>query len=104
MLRLLGRSNSLNVRKVLWLCAELKLPYEQELWGAGFQPTSDPAFLALNPNAMVPVVIEDDGFTLWESNAICRTWPAGTAARTCCPPTSGRARTSSGGWTGRRAI
>lgn len=72
MLRLLGRSNSLNVRKVLWLCEELALPYEQELWGAGFQPTSDPAFLALNPNAMVPVIIEDDGFTLWESNAICR--------------------------------
>ncbi len=72
MLRLLGRSSSLNVRKVLWLCEELALPYEQELWGAGFQPTSDPAFLALNPNAMVPVIIEDDGFTLWESNAICR--------------------------------
>lgn len=72
MLRLLGRSNSLNVRKVLWLCEELALPYEQELWGAGFQPTSDPAFLALNPNAMVPVIIEDDGFTLWESNTICR--------------------------------
>lgn len=72
MLRLLGRSNSLNVRKVLWLCEELGLPYEQELWGAGFQPTSDPEFLALNPNAQVPVIIEDDGFTLWESNAICR--------------------------------
>ena len=43
MLRLLGRSNSLNVRKVLWLCEELALPYEQELWGAGVQPTSDAA-------------------------------------------------------------
>jgi glutathione S-transferase len=97
MLRLLGRSSSLNVRKVLWLCAELKLPYEQELWGAGFQPTSDPAFLALNPNAMVPVVIEDDGFTLWESNAICR-YLAGRHGREDLLPADLRARANIERW------
>lgn len=71
MLRILGKSSSINVRKVLWLCAELDLPYEQEEWGSGFRSTQVPEFLALNPNAMVPVICDDD-FVLWESNTICR--------------------------------
>lgn len=71
MLKILGKSSSINVRKVLWLCAELDLAYEQEQWGSGFRSTSAPEFLALNPNGMVPV-IEDGPFVLWESNAICR--------------------------------
>lgn len=71
MLRILGKSSSINVRKVLWLCAELPLAYAHEEWGAGFCSTGTPEFLALNPNALVPV-INDDGFVLWESNSICR--------------------------------
>lgn len=71
MLRILGRAASINVRKVLWTCAEIGIPFEREDWGSGFQSTQDPAFLALNPNAMVPV-IEDGDFTLWESNSIIR--------------------------------
>ena len=71
MLEVLGRSSSINVRKVLWLCAELELPYRQEHWGTGFQSTKAPEFLALNPNGLVPV-IRDGAFVLWESNTICR--------------------------------
>ena len=71
MLQILGKSSSINVRKVLWLCTELDLPYKLEHYGSGFQSTETEAFRALNPNAMVPV-IQDDGFVLWESNAICR--------------------------------
>ncbi|WP_420993983.1 glutathione S-transferase family protein [Cupriavidus sp. 30B13] len=71
MLKILGKAASINVRKVLWCCDELGLPYAREDWGAGFRPTDTPAFLALNPNAMVPV-IDDGGFVLWESNAILR--------------------------------
>jgi glutathione S-transferase len=71
MLKILGKASSINVRKVLWTCAELRLPFEREDWGAGFRPTSDPGFLALNPNAMVPV-IQDGDFVLWESNSIIR--------------------------------
>jgi glutathione S-transferase len=71
MLRIFGRSSSINVRKVLWLCAEIDLPFEQEEWGSGFRSTGAAEFLALNPNAMVPV-IRDGEFVLWESNAICR--------------------------------
>lgn len=71
MLKILGKSSSINVRKVLWTCEELGLPYEQEQWGAGFRTTETEDFRALNPNAMVPVLIDEE-FVLWESNAICR--------------------------------
>jgi glutathione S-transferase len=70
-IRVLGRTSSINVRKVLWTCDELGVPYAQELWGSGFQSTETPEFRALNPNAKVPV-IQDGTFVLWESNAICR--------------------------------
>ena len=63
MLKLLGKSPSINVRKVLWLCTELGLAVDHEEWGAGYRPTQDADFLALNPNALVPVII-DDGFVL----------------------------------------
>lgn len=71
MLKILGKFSSINVRKVLWTCAEIGLPYELEQWGSGTQPTNTPDFLTLNPNAMVPVIV-DEGVSLWESNTICR--------------------------------
>lgn len=71
MLQIFGKSPSINVRKVLWTCVELSLDYEQEQWGSGFRSPETPEFLAMNPNAMVPV-IRDGDFVLWESNAICR--------------------------------
>ena len=80
MLKLLGKSSSINVRKVLWLCAELQLTLKHEEWGVGFKPTQTPEFLLLNPNAMVPV-IQDGALVLWESNTICR-YLAGREQRT----------------------
>ncbi|EEA00724.1 Glutathione S-transferase domain [Burkholderia sp. H160] len=71
MLKILGKSSSINVRKVLWLCAEMELRYEHEQWGSGYRSTEAPEFVELNPNAMVPV-IKDGSFVLWESNTICR--------------------------------
>ena len=71
MLKILGKPTSINVRKVLWLCEELALPHELEEWGAGYRSTDTPAFRALNPNAMVPVLLDGD-VVLWESNTICR--------------------------------
>lgn len=65
-LRVLGRAPSINVRKVLWTCAELGLAFERE-----DVDLASAAFRALNPNAMVPVLIDGD-FVLWESNSICR--------------------------------
>jgi glutathione S-transferase len=71
MLQILGKASSINVRKVLWTCAKLDLPFEREDWGSGFRSTETAEFLTLNPNAMVPV-IKDGGFVLWESNSIIR--------------------------------
>lgn len=71
MLTILGRATSINVRKVLWTADELGLHYDHEVWGLPHRDPNTPEFLALNPNAQVPV-IRDDGFVLWESHAIIR--------------------------------
>jgi glutathione S-transferase len=94
MLKILGRPNSINVRKVLWLCEELALPCQHEPWGYGELSLQSPEFLALNPNALVPV-IRDGDFVLWESNAICRYLAgprAGLAARHDLLPVQPQAR------------
>jgi len=76
MLQVLGRISSINVRKVLWTCDELGLAFVREDWGMGFRSPQSPEFLALNPNALIPVIREShadgDDFVLWESNTICR--------------------------------
>lgn len=71
MLKIWGRANSINVQKVLWCCDELGVEYERIDVGGPFGGTGDPEYLAMNPNALVPT-ISDDGFVLWESNAIVR--------------------------------
>ncbi|MGY9056360.1 MAG: glutathione S-transferase family protein [Alphaproteobacteria bacterium] len=69
MLKVLGRNNSSNVMKVLWACTELGLPFERSDVGGEFGMT--PEYLAMNPNAVVPTIIDGDT-VLWESNAIVR--------------------------------
>lgn len=71
MLRIYGRANSINVRKVLWACEEIGIPYERDDWGRGYRPTSEPEFQAVSPFGVVPV-IDDDGFILRDSQAIVR--------------------------------
>src|SRR5262249_20916421 len=67
MLKVYGYAQSINVRKVLWACEELALPFERVDWGGSFRSTSEPQFRALNPVGMVPV-IDDGGKVVWESN------------------------------------
>ncbi len=71
MLQIFGKAESINVAKVLWTCAELGLDFEREDWGGGYRSPKEAAFLAINPNGMVPA-IRDGDFTLWESNSIIR--------------------------------
>lgn len=72
MLTIFGKSSSINVRKVLWTCVEIGIPFELTEVGSGTSNSATtPEFMALNPNAMVPV-IQHEGQTLWESNSICR--------------------------------
>ena len=70
MTRVLGRITSINVRKVLWALDEIGEAYEREDWGLPLRDPNVPELLALNPNAQIPVLIEDDGTSLWESNAL----------------------------------
>jgi glutathione S-transferase len=63
MLNIVGKATSINVRKVLWTCTELALPYTRVDTAADLS--------ALNPNALVPVLVDGD-LILWESNTICR--------------------------------
>jgi glutathione S-transferase len=71
MLKIWGRLTSINVRKVVWAARELGLPFERTDAGREFGIVRTPAYLARNPNGLVPL-IDDDGFVLWESNVIVR--------------------------------
>jgi glutathione S-transferase len=83
MLRIWGRSNSINVQKVLWCCGELGVRYERVDVGGPFGGNREPGYLRLNPNSLVPT-ISDGGFVLWESNAIVRYLAAKHGMGTLC--------------------
>ena len=71
MLRIWGRTNSVNVQKVMWAVGELGLAHERLDAGLAFGVVETPEYKAKNPNSRVPTV-EDDGLVLWESNATVR--------------------------------
>jgi glutathione S-transferase len=83
-LRIWGRSNSINVQKVLWCCGELDLRYQRVDVGGPFGGNKEPEYLRLNPNGLVPTIC-DGGFVLWESNAIVRYLAARHGMGTLCP-------------------
>jgi glutathione S-transferase len=85
MLKILGRKTSSNVQKVLWVADEIGLPYERSDIGGPFGGNDKPEYLKLNPNGRVPTIIEDDGWVMWESNAITRYLAARHAAGTLYP-------------------
>jgi glutathione S-transferase len=71
MLKIWGRTNSVNVKKVLWAAEELGLQYERIDAGLHFGVNKTPEYLKMNPTGLVPTM-EDDGFVLWESHSIVR--------------------------------
>lgn len=106
MLKIYGRTTSINVMKVIWTCAELGLEYERKDVGREFgrnreneaelPPIDDPEYLAMNPNGRIPT-IDDDGFVLWESNSIVR-YLAGRYGTGGLWPTEPCARADSERW------
>jgi len=90
MLKIWGRTNSINVMKVLWCADELGLDYERVDAGMTFGVVGEDWYGAMNPNRRVPT-IDDDGVVLWESNTIVRylaakhasagLWPSDAATR-----------------------
>jgi glutathione S-transferase len=70
-IKIWGRANSGNVKKVLVVADELNIPYERIDAGMQFGVVDTPEYRKLNPNGRVPT-IEDGDYVLWESHAICR--------------------------------
>jgi glutathione S-transferase len=83
-LRIWGRITSVNVQKVVWAADELGIAYERVDAGGAFGVVATPEYRRMNPNSLVPV-IEEDGFVLWESNAIVRYLAAKHAPGTLWP-------------------
>ncbi|ESR23180.1 glutathione S-transferase family protein [Lutibaculum baratangense] len=90
MIEVWGRVTSINVQKVMWTAAELGLEWRRHDVGGAWGGTTEPSFVAMNPNRLVPVL--RDGDTLvWESHACVRylaatygsdaLWPSEPGAR-----------------------
>ncbi|MEK9725177.1 MAG: glutathione S-transferase N-terminal domain-containing protein, partial [Rhodospirillaceae bacterium] len=89
MIRILGRKNSINVQKAMWMVGELGIEYERIDIGLQFGGNDTPEYLAKNPNGLVPT-LEDGDVIVWESHSVVRYlaekyggeawWPAGDAA------------------------
>lgn len=71
MLKIWGRKTSVNVQKAMWAVTEVGMASERIDAGGAFGRNDTPEFAAMNPNKLVPV-LDDNGFTLWESNTIVR--------------------------------
>jgi glutathione S-transferase len=97
MIKIWGRNNSINVQKVMWAVGELELKHERIDVGGAFGKNREPAYLAMNPNGLVPTLEEVDGFILWESNSIVRYLAAKHGAGTL-EPADLRARARASQW------
>ncbi|TMJ90942.1 MAG: glutathione S-transferase family protein [Alphaproteobacteria bacterium] len=96
MLKIWGRNTSVNVQKVMWAVGELGLAHERMDVGGSFGKNNEAPYLAMNPNGLVPT-LEEDGFVLWESNAIVRYLAAKYGAGTL-EPADARARARANSW------
>jgi glutathione S-transferase len=92
-----GRATSSNVMKVLWALGELDLPFERIDVGGAFGKTDTAEYRKMNPTGLVPTLQEDD-FTLWESNVILRYLHAAHAAASPLFPSEAHARANVDRW------
>jgi len=91
-MQLYGRKSSINVQKVLWCLGELRLAegvdYRRIDAGLQFGVNDTPEYLALNPNGLVPTLIDGDR-VIWESNTILRYLAATHGADNLLPTDAG---------------
>src|SRR6266700_3694774 len=97
MLKIWGRNTSSNVQKAMFAVGELGLAHERIDIGGPFGKNNEAAYLAMNPNGLVPTLEEEDGFLLWESNSIVR-YLASKHSRGTLEPTDLRERGSASRW------
>ncbi|MCB2053459.1 MAG: glutathione S-transferase family protein [Geminicoccaceae bacterium] len=71
MLKIWGRTNSINVQKVMWTVGELELAHERIDAGGAFGRLDTDEYGRMNPNRRIPV-LQDGDVTIWESQAIVR--------------------------------
>lgn len=71
MLTIWGRITSINVQKVVWAAGEVGQAFERTDLGGAFGGNREPAYLAKNPNGLIPV-LEDGEVCAWESHSIVR--------------------------------
>jgi glutathione S-transferase len=87
-MQLYGRRSSINVQKVLWTLGELGRldgrDYERIDAGLQFGIVDTPEYLKLNPNGLVPTLIDGD-LVLWESNSVIRYLAAGDDSHALLP-------------------
>jgi glutathione S-transferase len=97
MLKIWGRNTSSNVQKAMWAIGEMGLAHERIDIGGPFGKNKEPAYLAMNPNGLVPTLEEEDGFLLWESNSVVRYLAAKHRAE-ILEPTDPKARALANQW------
>ena len=71
MIKLWGRTSSVNVQKVIWSLLELNLDYEQIVVGGIYGGNDTIEYLQLNPTGKIPT-IQDNELNVWESHTIVR--------------------------------
>jgi glutathione S-transferase len=71
-LKVWGKTSVANVQKVMWCLGELGIPYQHAERNPDRGDPSERAYLTLKGAAVVPMIEEEDGFVLWEGNAIVR--------------------------------
>jgi glutathione S-transferase len=86
-----GRASSSNVQALMWCIGELGLACTRRDAGHVYGVVDTQAFLAMNPNGTVPVLVDGDAPPLWETGAILRHL-AGRHARAPFWPADGTAR------------
>lgn len=71
MLKIWGRTNSINVQKVMWAVGELGLDFERIDAGGAFGGLDSAEYGRMNPNRKIPTIRDGDA-VVWESNSCVR--------------------------------